>query len=552
MLSKEFGATYFSVGAGVGVALSVMRGGYLAAGAFATLALAAIVLRLYWSGSFPELNGTHKKRLRQTSTVAVVALVLVAAIMGPLTGIAAAGLGFQDCNLGDSLVGAFITGFVSPNQSGDCRFNPDDGSYANLSHTEHYSQGLTQDQNNDNFLTAGENFQKEARMLAWSEAKLAAVNSLNKGSNASEISEAMNESVDDYLSQHQYQVLNQQSTGTVVGEYIWEDNASHVAIRDGNNHTVAGFVDVEYQLLNGTKIWVRSPIDSTGTVPAGNRATGNFSNVTGGEYNESELSTMFAGSPDDFVATNVTTDMGQNPLLYSEVANLSSFGRASNLEADIYFAAEGLRQQTPQYASAINTTYNASELNVTDVLSPAELAGRAGSDYSSTGYYGFLATELAALGYSGDFNSSVTMNWTRNGSTVTYDGTPFYTGDDLQKLERNTSYNATSLNGTFVLAAQKEDGNGTFIEVDKGDFTLTSITNPNTGESLNNTSLVDYSYNSTSADDLEGELENMSEARDYYYEQQSAAGGGWNFNLGGTQTGVIIALAAVVFLLGRD
>lgn len=518
-------------------------------GAALVLALAGLLALAFVGWAHEVSVPAWARPSRRIVTAAVAGLVVFSLFSGP----AAAGL--ADCSVGDSsLLTTFVGAFVSGG-SDYCLFDTS-GDYSNQSHTDHYATALAQEQNNENFHTAAANYAQETRQIAWAEGKLAAVNELNDGGNASEIEAAMNASIDDYYAQHQKQIYTQLHTGAVVGEYIWNANESHVATVDGTTHNVSGFVTAEVKLIetNGSTMWVRFPVDSAGQVKFNPyMMTENFTNATG-EYNASEITILTAPNYNaNLVGTNVTTDMSQNPLYRNETGNLTDVGPAVDLLFDYRDQSDNLKGQSSAYATALATTYNQSELNVTDVLSPSEIAGRASSDYGSTGYYGFLAAELAAMGYSGDFNSSVAMNWTHNGTTESYEGTPFYTGEDVTSFEQNTTYNASDLNGTFILAAAGENGSGRFVEVDEGSFVLTSITDPNTGETLNSTDMESYDYNSTDVSDLEAELNRLSQALEAYQEQSApGGGGGWNIDLGGTQVGVIAALLVVVLILSRD
>lgn len=93
--------------------------------------------------------------------------------------------------------------------------------------------------------------------------------------------------------------------------------------------------------------------------------------------------------------------------------------------------ASSVRSGVDSLADGVYNQYEAGDLNMSDIVRPTTIAKKAGTNANTTGGNQYAAIQLAALGYSGDLNSSTTVNVTVNGSTTQYDGTLFYTADDL-------------------------------------------------------------------------------------------------------------------------
>ena len=109
-------------------------------------------------------------------------------------------------------------------------------------------------------------------------------------------------------------------------------------------------------------------------------------------------------------------------------------------------------------------------------------------------------------------------------------------------------------NGSMYMAvAANENRDARVLDLSSlGDeVTIEAATNTKTGESINSTTMHQYTYESTDASALAEEIDRLKELRQAYAEQASAGGGGGSGS--GTQPyliGGIVALAAVL-ILGR-
>jgi hypothetical protein len=160
--------------------------------------------------------------------------------------------------------------------------------------------------------------------------------------------------------------------------------------------------------------------------------------------------------------------------------------------------------------------FSQGEIDTTDVLSPSEIAGQAATNYSSTGYYGFAAAELAALGNAGSLNHSHTVE-RYNGETL--DGTLFYTGQDSVTFSLDDTYDPADYSGSFLMATN--DG---IVELTRP-FTITDQVNTRTDETVGNVDAERYVYDRTSADQFKEALDQLQQVRQSFEDSESRATG---------------------------
>jgi len=534
-----------------------------ALGVLAALSVALLAIGAWVAGLTPSVPLRVRRPAARTAAPAVAGLLLLSVATAPVVADHGGGhLGFQDCGASDSAIGAFLTAFTNPNENGECRFNPDDNyQYENVSHSDHYAIATSQEQNNEIYISSGSKFLQESRTLAWSEAKLTIANELNARSNASNISDAANESISEYFTDQSKPLIDQYEAATLTAEYVFEANSSHISADPNVGSSTAsgeellGFATLEIQHLDGSTEMVRHPVmdwngDPRIRTPFVTPTNPNITNVQGPTIDNS--STIDVSQSTNTEQANVYSwdpDVSHNSATYSDMSNFTS-GNFGELYYDYRIAEEEMHAQVPVYVDEITTKYNAGEINTTDILSAADLAGRASTDYNSTGYYSFAAVELATLGYSGDFNSSATVEY--NGSTFT--GTMFYSADDLDGFQNGTTYDPTTLNGTAYMAAQTANGSK-LVALTGSRFTVTSVTNPVTGESMNQTSMEQFVYSGPNSTKFGAELDRLADLRaEYKKAQEESSGGGGGGPLGANAIAgiAILAAAAAIYALGRN
>lgn len=436
---------------------------------------------------------------------------------GPAVGTASAE--WVDCGLSDPLLGAAYNTIIGADSG--CRWSAGTSTdYENISQTDAYASALGMKDSADSYTTAVGNFQQNARTVAYSKAKLTMVNELNNGSTVSVARAAVNETVESYYSRQQTEIVaDWEAKMTQAGYLIGSQNLTSRV----DNETVDsfdGYLNNSYTLANGTStdvLQLRIVSGGTGT----GMGWGNP-----GAYFEAQ-------DPDTSTYTDVVRARE-----YLDLFN----------EADSQ--ATQVKANMAPYVDEVYAQYAVGELNSTDLatIDPAVIGQEASTSFNSTGYYGQAAIMLASIGAGGDLNASHNLTV---GST-TLDGTLFYTGDDAPTNGWNTSqtYNMSDYSGTFYMAVQKPDGNGTVVDLETygSSFTINTATNTQTGESLNATKVQTYTYDSTNASALAEEIDRLRALREEY-ESQATGGGGIGIDIGGAGTGVIVALGAVVILM---
>jgi hypothetical protein len=221
------------------------------------------------------------------------------------------------------------------------------------------------------------------------------------------------------------------------------------------------------------------------------------------------------------------------------------------LWADINSTADGVKANGDQYVDSLFTTYNRSEgVNVTEVLSPNDLASQWNTEYESTGQYGWMAAQLGLTDLQGNVSSSFEIEYTpRSNHTPTSLGlggnetTYAFTSGTTANLSGTlmTDWAPTSTNGAFVQGSTYDTADATapvlfieqvnstesrVVELD-GTFTVTSMTNVQTGDSVNETTLDEQTQQtwnvSSTEDELNGLLDYRQDSIDSY--QTSSTGG---------------------------
>ncbi len=484
--------------------------------------------------------------LRKVGSLLLAVVIVISA--GPAVGgpVGQAEAAASDCTIEDVALGV-LASYLNPEDT--CGIYNDKA--AKKAHTDAYAHAKTIEQQQNNYLVTAENFRTDRKQPAWTEGKIALVNHLNNNSNLSTTKTAANQSMSAYYRASVNNVVQHMSAASSQAEYQWRANESWVKLSDGEGEII-GWTTVRMPLPGPGNTTARMPV--TGTCdnpstynPISRGATyWNEDDGLDDEWNDSGESHT-SGSLDGITAlsienTNTTCDnlnkqeMGFDTLqdMQIQVTSPNSSETAVVLPGEeyrlhilyTYFDQGDLRDDMGPYVDEVYAEYQAGELSTKEILAPSELASRASSSYNSTGANSFLSIELASLGLGGDFNSSVTIQTTENGTNVTLDGTLFYTGDDVESFQPGTTYSNTSLNGVAYLSVPG-DGNGTVKKLD-GEWTITSAQNPETGEEVANVSMQSYTKKTTNASDLQAELEKLAELRQQYEEAEAALtiGGG--------------------------
>lgn len=468
------------------------------------------------------------------ASVAFALLLVTAAIGGPATQEARAWeMGTAgECDGLDYLV--HITSFQQINgESCDLQFGDNDEMTTAL---DFYQQGETMAGSNDGFATSYENFATDTRSVAWTKAKVTIINNLNDGNTSSVTQGEANVTIDEYYARHERELVNQFDRTVRQFEYAYNAQNGSVSL---NTDTIDGFVTIEVTLADGSTAWTRVvAVNGQPILPLSLSRTGEYKNST-------------YGTPDSGTGNSVHRDeanMEYDPPSgdYSTVRVLDN-DRWYAISNDLDTQRANLKANVQTYVEGVYSEYQSGELNTTDLADPVTLSSQAATDYNSSGYYSYASISLASLGYSGNLNSSVSVS-TANG---TYDGTLFYTADDVSNFSVGQTYDPSTLNGTVYMAVQ--DGqNGTVKNLDET-FTVESATNPTTGENMTDVAVEEYTYTSTNTSKLASELDRLRTLRDEYEDMNSSGGGGSNSGASSNLLLVLLAGAAgAAILIGRQ
>jgi hypothetical protein len=539
-LSLTYGAVGFSGAAGY---LGLGQGQALAAGAVLALALVLAGVRLGISGSLPRPSRPSRSTGRRAASFVVAFAVVSGMVLsGVGTGGGAVGtasaweMGTEgECDGVDYMI--HLTSFQQVNgDSCDLRFGDNSDM---TTHTDHYQQGTSLKSTNDAFITSYQNFGEDTRSIAWSKAKIDVVNGLNAGNTSSVVKADANSTVRDYYSRHQIELANQVDRTYRSMEYSYKQNASFVGLgSDMGSGSVEGFISIELQTVNGSTTWIRLPVMSANGYYSvyspfpSSVTTGARKNNTAGGFDSIDYS--YVGKDWQSYVYTAPTSSG------SDVAPIR-YNRTGTAYTQFDSQSSQVTANIDTYVDGVYNEYQQGEINSTEIADPQTLASQAATDYNSSGYYSYASIHLASLGYSGNMNSSMHVTTANN----SYNGTLFYTADDVDTFEVNQSYDPSALNGTAYMAVQDGE-NGTVVSLSET-FTVESATNPKTGESMSNVTVEKYTYDSTNTSALASELDRLSQLREEY-EQAQTTGGTGGFDLGGN-TGAIAAILAIVVIL---
>lgn len=369
------------------------------------------------------------------------------------------------------------------------------------------------------------------------------------------------ENADEFL------LYNDQDSGTsewteLAGFGDWTDNnlrTTTVTLANGNQTTVL------YLVRRST---YHSPINNSAnkTIVYPYQGEGAPSNATGMGWAVTS-------------AANWTHDGGTT----------SQYGTSLPADATIFLAEQryhdqwvALQQQhdrvqdnAMQLVEGVYSEYNYSEWTAAvavDALGPSFLAQEYATNRNTTGYYTWGASQLGLLGDVGsNVNASFGVAYTpmvnsSSGNTSDYvagetynlSGTlltnwkPSATGGTF---DRGTTYNTTNTNEPVYFIAQTDNGSK-YVTLE-GEFTVSELTNVQTGETVNSTTLDDNNVTTWNASLTPSQINELLAYDDKQREAGSTGGGGgssgsgFNFNFGAAGFGFIAIVGGAALLLSN-
>ncbi|AKH97353.1 hypothetical protein [Halanaeroarchaeum sulfurireducens] len=484
-----------------------------------------------------------------------------------------------DCSWYDSTLWGYTMMMTRTAVGADtgCRLvqsDPDDAAMADV-----YAGARTIHESQTTALAVVDNRLTDARSPAMTEAKIAMVHAHSAGKNETEATRAAHAAIEEYYSPI---VANLNALwGQKVG--YWNYSAHAEIQSSGSFGAWVGGESMPLTVTDGT--YHPTLVNRSLTLPNGSEVptVAIHGTLDGSAYDlhysgDAYLSGDNATAHPDAVGNEVVyshlTEQTYHVLLEvpSQTQEDWAYDRLSDIvpttgvsepsdtlhyyHDSVYAEIEQLQANVDPLVNATYQQYDPDEIDTTDVLSPTELASRAATEYNSTGYYAFLASQFAMMGYAGNLPTSHVVEY--NGTT--YNGSVFYTGDDLSGLETGRLYDPADYAGAFVMAYQ--DGTESATLDLEGPFTIVEMIDTRTGETVSNATMAEYTYETTNATELLAELERLVDAREEIVAEDTPASGGGLFDgldsfldslLSGTPTRLLLLAGAVVgiVLLGE-
>jgi len=366
-----------------------------------------------------------------------------------------------------------------------------------------------------------DNLLSEVRGAAFTEATIAAFQTLNNGGNQSEARAAAREAINEYYSRIVANILRQFELEVEQSRYIKGVEAD-LADFEGND-TRPG--------------WIAPALVGSGSDLGGH----DVRTFEGDPFPEATITL-----PNNETMTITTYSLSSNQVAVPRTSTASSVGTLTNGTAMLVVGPNGTRTQlapTGPYADllnrvdaqrenvdtevsdVVNSTYDEwdqDQLNITDVLSPREIATESQFNYNETPYAGFAAAQLSQLGA-----GNVTMAHTVETPNETLEGTLFYVGadDSPTTLETGETYAPAEYNGSFIMAT--DEGQRHLTER----FQLVEQRDYRTGESVDSVEVADTNPEETNTSGFDKTIDRLKESRDRA--RSSAAGGGSGSDGGG-------------------
>jgi hypothetical protein len=514
------------------------------------LALGMVAYRRHIPTVDRAISSTTTNRV---ATVALVGMIVTtAALAGPAAQPAQAAYGFQDCSVADSLIGATLQSFTDPQADGECRFNPaDSGNPEGVAATDGYAAGLAMSDATDSYLTTSENFDNATYGVMLMEAKISIIESLeNNETNETARAEAL-AAVENVSQTRMSNIIHNYNGHAQHYYYLTKTNTS-VRIEGSSASFINKSDTVTFNVSGSNEsVFVWGDDNNGGFSPTMNAL--DLPGVNNSEYSAAVSANGYQGHQLD---RHYQVNDPSNSSVWTTALDAERYGTALT---KVQNNEDTAKANVDQLVTDIYASYNAGELNATDLAqaSPLTMATRASTDLNSTGYYGFASAQAAALGISTDTNAShvVRHDWTRFDhstdsevtSTVNTTGTLFYTGDDSPSLATGSTIDPANHSGEFYMAVSSMDGindsaTPNYVQMN-GTFEILSATNTQTGEPVNTTTMEPRpEYSTTNVSNLQDQINELQQLRDYYESQQTAAVAG---SSSGSNTLLIAAIALI-------
>jgi hypothetical protein len=510
---------------------------------------------------------------RRFAAIALAIMLVAVAIGGGLgpspVGSAEAAGPLADCSWYDSTYGGFTAVMLQTISGTGCTIG-DDADPGTAAMGDVYASATTLQSTQDTALSMVDNRLTDARGPAYAEAKIAMVEEFKAGANKSVARQAAYDAIEDYYSPIVANLDTLWTQKVLYWNYSWhaevQSTGSAGAWVGGENLPLDEVGGNHYPNITHRQLTL--PNGSTvPTVAIHGNLSGTWYDLhwSNNESLSGDLPTKHPDPSKNQLVYSHTSDYtylvfleapasGSESWDYDRLKDISSTSGVNEPDdtfeyyhAKVYDEIAQLKTNIDPLVNKTYQQYEPSELDTTGLLSPTELASRASTDYNSTGYHSFLAAQLAMMGYSGNIPISHTVE--SNGST--YNGSLFYTGDNLTEIETGVTYDPANYTGSFVMAYQLE--NGSEMRDLTEPFTVTEQINTQTGETVANASIEQYAYSTNNASNLADELSQLIEAREDLLGEtpsNSSGGGGLFASFGSFLDGIIPSIPSLSNLPG--
>ena len=541
--------------------------------------------------------------MRRAGIFALV-LMLVTSMVAPSAMAAASASSPDSPDNCDNLINILGLEFSPTGEADECREQRQATELVqNVSWPDIYASGLAQADLRKSGSVAIANHLNDSKTYARTIVKSEAVKMFNNGSNKSAIKSSVNDSVESYYAVMQQNLLtthnanlNQlwfaaqaetQADLTYAVVYLQNENRPYDYPSGADGTGKAFDVDAfDIALENRTVSLVDdsemniSVIDQAGTLwvePTGQvRSYDTYENI---HFYTTDPSTNFSD--------HLTMARNNSVVAYEQETYRTTFSDINNTTAD-------MKHQGAQFVDLLFQNYNQSEgVPISEVLNPNDLATQWNTNYETTGYYGWLSATLGLTGLEGNINSSFAINYnprvdhftngnySLNGTTIgdngpvsTFNNTTgdtrdfaFVSGESYNisgtlmtdwdptpnksyAFQRGETYDTANTDVPVVFIEQLE--NDSRIIRLNGTFTISELTNVQTGESVNSTDLEEQNQQTWEENSSVTEIRNLVEYRNKSVnvvgssDGSGGGGGGFNFGFDAGMAGI----GAIAVLLG--
>ncbi|SDM50362.1 hypothetical protein SAMN04487949_1882 [Halogranum gelatinilyticum] len=483
--------------------------------------------------------------LRKIARLTLAFVIVSSAVLGGVGGgigqaEAQTSISVEQCDLSRGVVNPLWLLYDMADLKNECGFFTADSDAT--SNIDFYQSSQAIGSQTDSYMTTSNNLANDIEPVLMCKAKARVIEGLNDGNTSAVVKSEANVTVRDYTTRQQINSLENWNAAMYSLEYQWSQNNSSLYTKEHSTEPTApivGWATTNVSLNNGTQHKWRLPVYDIGTQQRVWEPRDQADDGTGTPNVYNVSGTAPTDSYHVYQDGGVYQGGASQDLTEFEIVDITDYYNLLDQSAS---QSQRVQDNVNALVDGVYGSYQSGDLNATALNDACTLAHEGGTNSSSTGYYGYAAAELAKYGLSSNFNSSFSV--TSNGTT--YNGTLFYSGEDVSSFEANQTYDPANLSGTTYMAVQ--DGNASrVVQLDES-WQVNEITNPKTGETQQNTTVQKYVYETYDTNRLQQEIERALEIREQVEAAENEGGGGFGINIGGTQfatLGVVVALLVV-------